>query len=137
MGSSGQVGAQQDEWDQVWQDYDRRRLTVARLQPVAVPRPAAPVPVPAAKRRTRGYGLLLAVTACLGLATLFGLPMAKDDPAPAVTLTSLASLAPDEAEMPPLTVAVSRLAAESSVAACWVMRLAPHATAWARPCAEP
>ena len=142
MGSSGQVGVQQDEWDQVWQDYDRRRPAVVKRQPEAVPKVVAAAPVPsgqasAARRRTRGFGLLLGFGACLGLATLFGMPNAGSYPAPAVTLTSLASLAPEEAEMPPLTVAVSRLAAESSAAACWVMRLAPQATTWAHPGAHP
>ena len=142
MGSSGQIGAQQDEWDQVWQDYDRRRPAVVKFQPMAASSPVAPasvtsIPVSAARRRTRGFGLLLAVTACLGLAALFGLPETRRYPAPAEALASLASLAPEEAELPPLTVAVSRLAAESSAAACWVMRLAPQATPWAQPCVEP
>ena len=141
MAPSGQVGTHQDEWDQVWQDYDRRRPAAVRRQPVAAPVPVpalAPVAqAPAVKRRNRGYGLLLAVSACLGLATLFGVPMAGQYPAPAVAVASLASLAPEEAELPPLTVAVSRLAAESSAAACWVMRLAPQAAPWAQPCVEP
>jgi hypothetical protein len=142
MGSSGQIGAHQDEWDQVWQDYDRRRPAVVKPQPVTAPHPVAPTPatltqVPTARRRNRGYGLLLAVSACLGLATLFGMPKASQYPAPAEAMASLASLAPEEAELPPLTVAVSRLAAESNAAACWVMRLAPQATPWAQPCVEP
>lgn len=138
MGSSGQIGAHQDEWDQVWQDYDRRRPAVVKSQPVAAPHRVAPAPATLTEvRRNRGYGLLLAVSACLGLATLFGMPKASQYPGPAEAVASLASLAPEEAELPPLTVAVSRLAAESGAAACWVMRLAPQATPWAQPCVEP
>ena len=142
MGFSVQTGAHQDEWDQVWQDYDRRRPAAARPQPVATPAlaaaaPASPARAPAVRRRTRGYGVLLTLAAGLILAILSGVPGAGRYPAPAKALASLASLAPEEAEMPPLTLAVSRLAAESATAACWVMRLAPEAPPWAQPCSEP
>ena len=139
MVSSAQIGIAQDDWEQVWQDYDRRHPAAAK----------APAPAPAedsratrgraspAQRHHRSHGAVLALAVCLTLSPLPGVPAANRYPAPAEALASLRSLAPEEAEMPPLTAALSRLAAESSVAACWVMRLAPSATPWAQPCIEP
>jgi hypothetical protein len=39
---------------------------------------------------------------------------------------ALFSFSPIEAELPPVAAAIDRLAAESTLAACWVMQLRPQ-----------
>ncbi|MBL6459254.1 hypothetical protein JMJ55_28430 [Belnapia sp. T6] len=115
MAPLGRTDPMGDDWDLVWQEYDQRQ-----------PAPAAR-PVPARMRARRRLGWLLALS--LGLALLPRPAALMGDPegqlGASEALGALLSLAPEEAELPPLADAISRLAAESSEAACWVLRLKP------------
>lgn len=127
MASGGPASFVRDEWDHVWQDYDRRTRRPAPA-PVLVPALAVPAEAAAAPAPRRGsrQGALLVVTCCLMLASRTNMHEATGHPSAAEAFASLLSLAPEEAELPPLATAVSRLAVESAAAACWVMRLAPQ-----------
>jgi len=116
MASDGPATAR-DDWDLVWQAYDRRHAG-------PVPRPDAAPAVP--RRRARGPVLALAccLAGCLALAP--GLVTVLAELSDAKALAGPVSLAPDEAALPPLSVAIARLAAESADAACWVRRLDPR-----------
>ncbi|RYI98896.1 MAG: hypothetical protein EON47_18310, partial [Acetobacteraceae bacterium] len=97
MVSSGQFGVAQDDWEQVWQDYDRRK-PAAMVQPVAEVRPSPRSRVSRSQRQHRNLGALLALAGCLSLSPLPGVSEANRYPAPAEALASLVSLAPEEAE---------------------------------------
>ncbi len=121
MASSGHARVLQDDWDHVWQDYDRQNLGTAALkQPEVAYAVASPVP-----SRSGFRGALLALGCCLLLTSQTNVHEATSHPSAAVAFASLLSLAPEEAELPPLTASVSRLAVESTAAACWVLQLAP------------
>ncbi|SDB60562.1 hypothetical protein [Belnapia rosea] len=114
MSPRSRSGIADDDWDRVWQDYDRRHP-----KPVA---PAAREIVKPKPLRGRISAMLLALALSLALA-----------PRPASLMTgqpdggeSLVSLSPTEAELPPLSTSVARLAAESAHAACWVLQLDPR-----------
>ena len=69
--------------------------------------------------------LLLAVPA-LGLGCGLAAMMLARAPVLPMPLPVLpASLAPQEADMPPLAESLARIAAESTIAACWAARLQP------------
>jgi hypothetical protein len=117
MTASGRVDMMDDEWESVWRDYDRRTPA-----PVAVPLPSTR---PKARARRPNPLLLLA----LGLGFAFAPKLASLHAGPASGIDGLgmlASFSPAEAELPPLSTSVSRLAAHSAEAACWVMQLDPR-----------
>lgn len=122
MASDGHAGSTQDEWDLVWQDFDRRR----RPPRVASRQPSQPAAVAVGPRRS--FGVLLVLACILSLApnsaTLPSDPAGRLSGADA--LAALLTLAPQQAELPPLSTSVSRLALESARAACWVQRLDPR-----------
>jgi hypothetical protein len=104
-----------DEWESVWREYDRRAPTSP---------PAAPA-APKARARRPSPLVLLALGLSLALAPRLAslqANMAGGIDRPPVA----ASLSPAEAELPPLSASVARLAAHSADAACWVMRLDPR-----------
>ena len=122
MAAGGQTGMVEDEWESVWRDYDRR-------SPVPVPvAAAAPSAEPKPRARLASLGVLLA----LGLGFAFAPKLAALHAGTAGGsdgidgLAMLASFSPAEAELPPLSTSVSRLAAHSAEAACWVMQLDPR-----------
>ncbi|MDO9709782.1 hypothetical protein [Paracraurococcus lichenis] len=110
------VRAHDDEWEQVWATYDQ---TSADAMPAVPPVAAAPV-VRGVRERGRG-GLLL------GALLLALLPAATQPPlhAPLQVLAAADSLSPVEALLPPLAVALGRLAGESDAAACFALSLRP------------
>ncbi len=122
MAFDGPAGSTHDDWDLVWQDFDRRRNP-----PRAASRQLSqPAVVTVAPRRS--LGVLLGVACILALApnaaTLPSDPAGRLSGADA--LAAVLTLAPQQAELPPLSAAVSRLAVELALAACWVRRLDPR-----------
>lgn len=109
-----------DEWESVWREYDRRAPV-----PVAAPaRPAAPKP----KAQRPKPVLLLVLAFGLALAPrLSSLHSATPHGADGIDgLSLLASFSPAEAELPPLSTSIARLATHSADAACWVLQLDPR-----------
>ena len=109
------IAATGDTWDGVWADYDRK----AGVEAVT----SAVIPVRPHNRRLR-FALTLSPLVALFPTETMSLP----GPAPwqAAIAGPVLSLARDEATMPPLTVAIARLAAESASGACFAMRLHPQ-----------
>ncbi|TCZ65907.1 hypothetical protein [Roseicella aquatilis] len=106
---------QDAEWDAVWAEYDQH----------AHHAPAGPVATPALPTR-RGHRRA-ALLALLTLVPLLILVYAmRAVPAESGREAAPTSLSPVEAELPPLSAAISRLAAESATAACWAMQLRPQ-----------
>ena len=129
MAAGGRIGMTEDDWESVWQDYDRRRPAPA---PMPAPAPAAAPAMGAEARRTgtrRPHPFLILA---LGLGLAFGPQLASlhagtaSGPDGIDGLGALASFSPTEAGAPPLSTSVSRLAAQSAEAACWVMQLDPR-----------
>ena len=120
MAAGGRTSMVNDEWESVWQDYDRR----SPAPTVAV----VPTAGPQAKARRTSPALLLA----LGLGFAFAPRLVSLQAGTAGGsdgidgLAMLASFSPAEAELPPLSASVSRLATHSTEAACWVMQLDPR-----------
>ncbi len=125
MAAGGRIGMTDDDWESVWQAYDRRRPTPA---PAALP--AAEAGTRKARTRPRWPHSLLILG--LGLSLAFAPQLASlhagtaSGPDGIDGLGALASFSPAEAEAPPLSTSVSRLATHSAEAACWVMQLDPR-----------
>lgn len=104
------------DWEDVWAEYDRRAFRP----------PAAPVacdPEPSRRRKAKRL-LLLALTLSLPVSPA---RLATSEASPGGTeREALLSLSPIEAELPPITISIDRLAAESAAAACWVLQLHPQ-----------
>ncbi len=120
MAASTQANMAHDEWESVWRDYDRRTPA-----PVAAPTMTA---APQAKARRPNLVLLLGLGLGLAFAPrLASLHAGSANGADGIDgLSLVASLSLAEAELPPLSTSVSRLAAQSADAACWVMQLDPR-----------
>jgi len=125
MAAGDRIGMTDDEWESVWQDYDRRRPA-----PAPAPAPAAAGKTVAARAGMRRPHPLLILALALALALAPQLASlhagTASGPDGIDGLGALASFSPTEAEAPPLSASVSRLAAQSAEAACWVMQLDPR-----------
>jgi len=123
-----------DTWDGVWAAYDQQDVAtpapLAVMPPMAVMAPLTAV-VPAAVMAlapgpTRRLRLTLWLAPLLALLPTETLSLPGPAPWQAGLAGPVISLAPDEASLPPLAVAITRIAAESSVGACFAMRLHPQ-----------
>jgi hypothetical protein len=104
------------EWDGIWARYDRHPPAAPAIQQVLVVRHP--------DNRSAKRWFLLALVA---LALPFPTPLLSDDDAAGgLPRGAAASLSPVEVMLPPLELAVARLAAESASAACWVLQLRPQ-----------
>lgn len=101
-------------------------IAVAVQPRMASRQPSQPTVVVVAPRRHLG---MLLVLACV-LALAPNAPTLPSDPSGRLSgedaLAAVLTLAPQQAELPPLSMAVSRLALVSVRAACWVQRLDPR-----------
>ncbi|MFC7472900.1 hypothetical protein ACFQS7_00935 [Dankookia sp. GCM10030260] len=104
------------EWDGIWARYDLSTPpTPTRRQAPAIPQ---------AGNRSARWGFLLALVA-LGIP--FPTPLLSDeDVTGGLPREAVTSFSPVEAVLPPVGLAVARLAAESATAACWVLQLQPQ-----------
>jgi hypothetical protein len=120
------IATKRDEWEQVWSVYDHGAVLPVP-PPEAVAAVRKPVLRPALRKALAGCGVLLLIGLLIGM-----LALPKAGIGSAGRAAALASLAPDEGMLPPLSVAIARLAAQSPEAACWALRLHPQGSG----CAE-
>ena len=110
------TGLQDAEWDGIWAEYDQHL-------PQAPAAPQARAPEPVHNQKAKTWPLLALVLLVLPMPHL---AHRKDAHLHDTRREAPLSLSPIEAELPPVSVSIARLASESAASTCWVLVLRPQ-----------
>jgi hypothetical protein len=104
------------EWNEAWAGYDQVVPSAPAAQPVACIRPSG-------NRKARSWAVLALVALALPMPTQL---LCEDGAPRGIPREAVSSFSPAEMLLPPVEVALARLAAESASASCWVQQLRPQ-----------